>query len=1401
MIIASDKLFYSVSNQEVAIMRTIQCFLSCIFVTLLTHSIQGRAQDIDLYSSTASVTGGTVPNVLFILDNAANWNANSSTSCTYADGTGAPSLGSTSGGIEQCALVNAINALPVQANGSAMVNIGIMFYNANGMSALYGCNASNTGGCLMFPLTAMTATNKAAIIAKIKAFSGNSQQSNNEATAQVMQEAWAYYAGKTGMSGTTYTSPALSGCQKNYVVFIGNAISNSGSPGDASATPGAQLTTAINGNLALTATQKTVLGTSIKIPSAPYGTSAFTCSPNPYTMGTHSEVSGLYADEWARYMKDTDLQTGIMPGGKIIHTYAIGVLSSSCKADYPALLTSMAAAGGGKYFATGNNATEIQQAILRILNEVQAVNSVFASSSLPVSVNAQGTYLNQIFMGMFRPDAGGQPRWYGNLKQYQFIYNPTTKILQLADMTGTPAISGAGTGFMSPNAASFWNCSSSLNPWASLAPYAALPTCNPAEPAKGFWANQPNGVGYAYDLPDGEMVEKGGAAMILRLANLTDNYTAVPGSLTNPRNLYTYCPSGALCGGSGTLLSAAPFDTSNAAITDAMLGTGPRTISSITSAATVNPSSPMTGGRAAPWGSGAASPSISITAFAKTGSTVTATVTPASDVAAKLAVGTQVKITTGASKYDCNPCVVTAINTPATGTFTYTNSGGTGTPALPSTASIYTNYVLFDSPTLHSMLPGQTVTISGCTLQPALNGTIGAVSSQAGWMGTTWFVVGVATPITWAGNDTSCQYTPNTATITTTTAHGFPTGTTVTIAGASPAGYNGTWNITTTGTATFTYQYTVAAPLASFLGAGATATSTSTTRDSLTRWVRGEDNYGDEQSLCPPGTVAGTGNCPNPAVNMRPSVHGDVLHSRPVVINYGGSTGVIVFYGANDGVYRAINGNQTNPTGTTLPAPGAELWGFIPSEFYSALKRLHDNSPIIQGPTTLAGIVPAPQPKDYFADGSTGLYQLIKSDGTTQTAYIYIAMRRGGRFIYALDVSVPTAPKFLWKHSNADAGFSELGQTWSQPKVAMVKGYASPVLIFGAGYDPAEDSEPPLADTMGRGIFILDATTGALIWKVTYGAALSCPNASAACTLPSMQYSIPSDITLLDHDNDGKIDRLYVGDMGGNMWRVDFEPTAGNAPANWQVEKLAALGCNTGSCALGTSPRKLMYPPEVISVTGYDAVFAGSGDREHPLYSAAANSACKVANRLYMLKDTKTGKDGSTLTTITEQPGSASPFNLFDATATAYNGTLSGYYITLSACQKAVNAPATAAGYVYFGVNQAEAPQANKCEEPLGEAGSIRLSPFSGSYTVGEWESGGLPPSPVVGIVNIPLSDPSNPGNPKIIQVPFCIGCGVGDEDNGGTPSTCDSSALAACRPVINVSTSRSRTYWYMNTD
>jgi type IV pilus assembly protein PilY1 len=131
-----------------------------------------------------------------------------------------------------------------------------------------------------------------------------------------------------------------------------------------------------------------------------------------------------------------------------IVTYTIAATGGDPSLDYVQQLTSMARRGGGKAFVAAD-VNSIVQALLQIFYEVQAVNSVFGSATLPVSVNTRGTYQNQVYMGMFRPDGSGAPRWMGNLKQYQFgvdTSDPISPKLFLADSTGAAAISACGNG-------------------------------------------------------------------------------------------------------------------------------------------------------------------------------------------------------------------------------------------------------------------------------------------------------------------------------------------------------------------------------------------------------------------------------------------------------------------------------------------------------------------------------------------------------------------------------------------------------------------------------------------------------------------------------------------------------------------------------------------------------------------------------------------------------------------------------------------------------------------------------------------------------------------------------------------------------------------------------------------
>ncbi len=108
-------------------------------------------------------------------------------------------------------------------------------------------------------------------------------------------------------------------------------------------------------------------------------------------------------------------------------------------------------------------------------------------------------------------------------------------------------------------------------------------------------------------------------------------------------------------------------------------------------------------------------------------------------------------------------------------------------------------------------------------------------------------------------------------------------------------------------------------------------------------------------------------------------------------------------------------------------------------------------------------------------------------------------------------------------------------QTCSRPIKGRVNYLGTPkdVLIFAAKYDDSNDNKTVRTnDQEGRGFFIVDADTGSLITK------------RRAIDFTGMNYSMPSDIRVLNIDNDGFADMHFVGDMGGQVWRFDINNEA-----------------------------------------------------------------------------------------------------------------------------------------------------------------------------------------------------------------------------------------------------------------
>jgi len=969
-----------------------------------------RGEDIDIYAEPGSV--GELPNVLLILDSSANWSSSiPAADCFYKDNGVATTIGPAEQGkkmaIEKCALQNLVDALPVKSTGdadhNALYNVGIMLLN----------ESPNNGAYPRKALTPLTTNNKAALKTLIRSLTINGDKGSNADFAKSMHEAYLYFKGLAPYQGAVapkrdtsafasgrYVSPATASCARNYVIFIAN-----GSPEQSENNDSLALLTAAGGDV-----------TKITYP----------------TSVVSSNDQKNWADEYARFMRAADVSNRDGTQGIVTHTVA--VIGASSDGNYPNFIQGIANYGGGS-FHSASNADTLLKSLIEIFNEIQSVDSVFAAASLPVSVNARGTFLNQIFMGMFRPDADASPRWRGNLKQYQFGLDGIGS-LKLVDATGASAISGT-TGFISPSAVSFWT-----------------------EPST-FWTNQMLGTPLsASDSADGEVVEKGAAAQRLR--------AAYPTAQTS-RNVLTCvtCSNGTTLGAT----DATRFASGNSLITDALLGV-------------------------------------------------------------------------------------------ATGS-----------------------------------------------------------------------------------------------------------------------------------------------------------------RGSLIDWVRGTDNAGDE-----------TGPTTTPVTTIRASVHGDVLHSRPAVVNYGGTTGVVVFYGANDGMLHAINGNQTG-TGA-----GNELWSFVPQEMFPRLNRLRVNTPPVRLPSTPASSIATP--RDYFIDGPIGVYQRLSSEGNVEKVIIFVSMRRGGRLLYAFDVTTPSAPVFMWKKSNSDLPL--LAQSWSEPRIARIKGNTNPVLVFGGGYDAAaEDATSAGTTTMGNAVFVLDAYTGTMLK-----------------TLGTTR-SVPADVALVDTDFDGFIDRAYAVDLGGKIYRIDFETGTATTPADWTIYTVADLagGTSTG--------RKFFFGPDVIVTRAFTALLLGSGDREKPLLSATQDHFFQIFDR-----NIRKGAVAAGTTPV--------GFGDLVAAGTDSNISSPGCYVSLDQGEKVVNAAASIGGITYFGTNRpSSAASANTCSANLGIAKTYAMPLFCVAPTGSILAGGGLPPTPVSGIVTVGSGSAAR-------RVAFVI----------GAPNP-KHSAIEGSRvnPVIKVP--RNRVYWY----
>lgn len=405
--------------------------------------------------------------------------------------------------------------------------------------------------------------------------------------------------------------------------------------------------------------------------------------------------------------------------------------------------------------------------------------------------------------------------------------------------------------------------------------------------------------------------------------------------------------------------------------------------------------------------------------------------------------------------------------------------------------------------------------------------------------------------------------------------------------------------------------------------------------------------------------------------DLRRDLMGDPLHSKPLVLSYGGND-IRILVGTNHGFMHMFK-----DSGTTV----AESWAFMPQELMKNIPALRRNQ---NG-----------DPKVYGVDGTPVAYfRDLDNDGIIANGdkvWLFFGLRRGGSSYYALDITNPDDPKLMWHIDSSTSGFSELAQSWSKPVITFLEVNGDkPVLAFGAGFSTNKDSLGVVSeDNEGRGVFLVDAASGTLI--KAFG-----PN-------EGVKHSVAAAVAPLDSDFDAFADRLYFADTGGNVWRADL---VGEDTSKWTLHKFAELADGT---KLGD--RRFFYEPAVAPVymrqvietttevngqqttvttqanVPFDAVVLGSGSRPHPLYDGSNDM-------LFMLRDMNTV---SQLFSVDDTPAPIVISDLLQIVDTAKPDTVEeqlerakdmtttkGWYYQLETSEKSLSPAVVLSGIAFF---------------------------------------------------------------------------------------------------------------------
>ena len=379
----------------------------------------------------------------------------------------------------------------------------------------------------------------------------------------------------------------------------------------------------------------------------------------------------------------------------------------------------------------------------------------------------------------------------------------------------------------------------------------------------------------------------------------------------------------------------------------------------------------------------------------------------------------------------------------------------------------------------------------------------------------------------------------------------------------------------------------------------------------------------------------------------QPDRLGDIFHSNPIVVGsptayipeasytqFSNLSGLIhrdrvIMAGANDGFLHGFLAGEWQ----TTPAPakydvgtGVEVFGFMPWGARSKVMNMAKKD-ASGHPKTVDG---SPAVADVWIDSDTNNTN-AKVAAEWKTVLV-TGLREGGEHYLALDITDPADsnyPSYMWEFpTELDSSWrARIAQTWSQPVITRVRLENGSgelvekwVAVIGFGYDPTSDPNNTAlynaASLKGRGVMMLDIETGAPIAVRKFG--------TGTGDVSDMLYAMPSSPGVLDYNQDGFADLIYIGDLGGNVWKWVIrspgtaDPTSSQLyQANWSFRKFFS---DDPTRTAGAHARSFFFAPSATIVNSILYIGLGTGERAD-LNCSSTLRGCNLLNRFFILKD------------------------------------------------------------------------------------------------------------------------------------------------------------------------------------